>query len=92
MANGVLIKPDNAISGFSSPGLWPTLSPKMRARRELYVDGGVKNEIVPRNPVWLTVRQELRTEVLFLPKPSTKCVGKRKTADILDRIMTQKQL
>nr|CCA23996.1 PREDICTED: similar to ENSANGP00000028549 putative [Albugo laibachii Nc14] len=71
--NGVLAKPDNVISGFVSTGLWPISAPKMRARRELYADGGVKNGSVPSNPVWLTVRQERRTEVLFLPKPSTKC-------------------
>nr|CCA17893.1 conserved hypothetical protein [Albugo laibachii Nc14] len=90
--NGVLAKPDNVISGFVSTGLWPISAPKMRARRELYADGGVKNGSVPSNPVWLTVRQELRTEVLFLPKPSTKCKGKRKTVNMLDRIMTQEQL
>ena len=90
--NGVLAKPDNVISGFASTGPWPLSTPKMRARRELYADGGVKTGSVASNPVWLTVRQELRTEVLFLPKPSAKCKGKRKTVDMLDRIMTQEQL
>ena len=88
----MLAKPENVISGFASTGLWPISAPKMRARRELYADGGVKDASVPSNPAWLTVRQELRTEVFFLPKPATKGKGKRKTVDMLDRIMTQEQL
>nr|CCA22463.1 PREDICTED: similar to ENSANGP00000028549 putative [Albugo laibachii Nc14] len=59
---GVLAKTDNVISGFANTGLWPISAPTMRARRELYADGGVKNGSVPSNPVWLTVRQDLRTE------------------------------
>ena len=90
--NGVLAKPDNVISGFASTGLWPISAPKMLARRELYADGGVKNGNVPSNPVWLTVRQDIRRKILFLPKPSTKCKGKRKTVNTLDHIMTQEQL
>ena len=42
--NGVLAMPDNVISSFASTGLWPISAPKMRARRELYADGGVKTE------------------------------------------------
>ena len=75
--NGVLARPDNVISGFANTGLWPTSAPKMSARRELYVYGGVKNERLPSNTVWLTVRQDLIKAVIFLPKPSTNCKGKR---------------
>nr|CCA26624.1 AlNc14C396G11326 [Albugo laibachii Nc14] len=90
--NGMLPKPDNVISGFTNIGLWTISAPMMRARREWYADGGVKDVSVPSTPVWLTVRQELRMEVLFLPRPPTKSIGKRKKVDMLDRIMTQEQL
>ena len=65
----MLAKPDNVIFGFTNTGLRPISAHKIRTRKELYVDGVLKNGNVPSNPVWLTVRQELRKEVLFASEP-----------------------
>ena len=59
----------------------------MRARSELYADRGVKNGSVPSISIGLTVRQELRTKVPFLLKPSTERKVKHMTVDMLDHIM-----
>ena len=56
VAKYVLAKPDNVISDFASTGYWPISAPKVRARRKLYTDRGVKNGSVPSNPIGLTVR------------------------------------
>nr|CCA19383.1 PREDICTED: similar to ENSANGP00000028549 putative [Albugo laibachii Nc14] len=63
--NGVLAKTDNVISGFANTGLSPISAPTMRQCREFHADGSVKDGSVTSNPVWLTVRQELRPEELL---------------------------
>lgn len=61
----VLARPANAIAGFASNGLWPISLPRMIARKEKSSSGGKESR---ENPIWLTVREELRTEVFFLPQ------------------------
>jgi hypothetical protein len=81
---GVEQRPSNIVSGFRATGIYPVSLVNMRQRLRLFQEGGTKTDMT--SPIWLKVRDQVRTDVLSLP-PAPK-EKKRKTVDVKKRLLT----
>lgn len=84
---GVEKRSSNVVSGFVFIGLFPSSLLAMSNRLAHYKAGGIKKGFV--SPVWLQVREHVRSEILSLPSVD-RGTGKRKrsTVDVNRRLWT----
>ena len=86
----IVHKPQNIVSGFKDSGLWLPSLVKMKKHWTLFHDGGVKTKRINSEP-WICTCEEVQIEILSLPPPVDDTPKSRKTLDVNNCMLRQKE-
>ena len=81
----------NIKSGFEASGIWPVSCPAMQQCWRLYHSGRIDNPSIV-SPAWIVSHENVRMEILTLPKPIDHSPKHRKTLDATNHLLTREDL